>query len=212
MADSYEVDPNALNDTAKGIKEAIAELQKLGFSEGGEVGRGFSDIALTGMQVGNGDLQGALDAFCERWGWGVRRLVHDGNDIALKLGLSAGMYYDQEQYVSGAAKDVANAALMGNPNLTQKQIEGQSWNTVASDNLVTEVQNADYSGKSFDQAMLDSRAAWDSTGADILTSDPRQKLLDAVTGQGPANAAEADRLKAEAEQLRARAQAMGGQG
>lgn len=70
VADSYQVDPDALNNTAKGIKDAIAELQKLGISESGEVGRGFSNVSLTGMQVGNPGLQGALDGFCERWSWG----------------------------------------------------------------------------------------------------------------------------------------------
>jgi hypothetical protein len=211
VADSYQVDPNALNETAKGIKDAIAELQKLGISESGEVGRGFSTIALTGMQLGSADLQGALDSFCERWSWGVRRLVHDGNDIAVKLGLSAGMYYDQEQYASGAMKDVVNAAI-GNPNLTEKQVEGQSWNQVLADNPYTQMRDADYSATSFQQAELNSKAAWEATAADELKSNPQLEVAAGLTGQSGAAASEAQHLQDESKQLRAQAQALGGKG
>ncbi|WP_424709596.1 hypothetical protein [Kitasatospora acidiphila] len=202
------MDPAALKATGDGIKEAIDELKKLGIVEGAEVGRGFSNIALTGMQVGNGDLQGALQNFCDRWAWQVRRLVHDGNDIAQKLHLSAGMYYDQEQYTSGAFKDLANAAI-GNPNLTDKQVEGESWDTVLGNNPYTQIRGADYSQQSLNQAMVDSKAAWESTGADMLNSDPRARLLNALTGPNNPNEAEAKRLEAEAEKNRALAQQMG---
>ncbi|WP_051969989.1 hypothetical protein [Kitasatospora azatica] len=211
MADSYQVDPNALSNTAKGIGDAIAELKKLGISEAGEVGRGFSNVSLTGMQLGNPGLQGALDGFCERWSWGVRRLVHDGNDIALRLGLSAGMYYDQEQYASGALKDVVNAA-MGNPNLTQEQVEAQSWDTTLKDNQFTQIGNADYSASSFDKAMLNSAATWDAEGADIIASDPKAQAVAALTGTTDANKAEQQRLLEESKRLRAMANGQGGQG
>ncbi|MDH6145423.1 hypothetical protein P3T35_007478 [Kitasatospora sp. GP30] len=209
MADSYQVDPTALNETAKGIGDAIGELKKLGIAEGAEVGRGFSNIALTGMQVGNGDLQGALQNFCDRWSWQVRRLVHDGNDIAQKLHLSAGRYYDQEQYTSGALKDLANAAI-GNPDLTDKQVEGESWDTVLGNNPYTQIRGADYSQQSLNQAMLDSKAAWESTGADMLNSNPELKALNELPGNGAAvTGDEAKRLEAEAEKNRALAQQMG---
>lgn len=39
VADSYQVDPNALSSTAKGINDAIGELKKLGIDESGELGR-----------------------------------------------------------------------------------------------------------------------------------------------------------------------------
>jgi hypothetical protein len=30
-------------------------------------GRGFSDLALSGLELGHGGLTSALDSFCERW-------------------------------------------------------------------------------------------------------------------------------------------------
>ncbi|WP_329566433.1 hypothetical protein [Kitasatospora sp. NBC_01266] len=166
MADSYQVDPAALADIAKGINDAVAELKKLGIDEGAEVGRGFSAISLTGMQVGNPGLQSALDDFCERWSWGVRTLVHDGTEIADRLGLSAGRYHDQDQYVSGALKDAVNAAI-GNPDLTDKQVEGQSWDQTWDDNPYTQVTGADYSKASLDKAAGDSAAAWQAEFKDV---------------------------------------------
>lgn len=189
MADSYQVDPNALANTAQGINDAVAELKKLGIDEGAEVGRGFSSIALTGMQVGNPGLQSALDGFCERWSWGVRTLVHDGTEIADRLGLSAGRYYDQEQYASGVLKDVVNAAI-GNPDLTQAQVEKQSWDQTLGNNPYTQITGADYSKASLDKAAADSRAAWAAEGKDVVKSVPlpgAQQVIDAAkreTGNG----------------------------
>ncbi|MGF1428933.1 hypothetical protein [Kitasatospora sp. LaBMicrA B282] len=171
MAGSYQVDPNALANTAKGINDAIAELKKLGIDEAAEQGRGFSGLELTGMQVGNEGLRSAFSDFCERWSWGVRTLVHDGTEIATRLGLSAGKYYDQEQYASGVLKDVVNAAI-GNPDLTQDQVESQSWSQVWGDNPYTQVENADYSKASFDKAAADSRATWKAEGKDVVDNMP----------------------------------------
>ncbi|MCX4747436.1 hypothetical protein OG455_18235 [Kitasatospora sp. NBC_01287] len=171
MADSYAVDPEALKATAKGINDAIAELRTLGIDESAEGGRGFSEIGLTGLQVGNPGLQSALADFCERWSWGVRTLVHDGNEIAQRLGLSAGMYYDQEQYASGMLKDVVSAAI-GDPDLTQEQVEGQSWGRTWSDNPYTDLTRPDDSAASLDKAVADSRAAWAAEGKDLENSAP----------------------------------------
>ncbi|WP_327065796.1 hypothetical protein [Kitasatospora sp. NBC_01302] len=171
MADSYQVDPRALDSTAKGINDAIAELKALGIDEAAEQGRGFSGLELTGMQVGNPGLQSAFSDFCERWSWGVRTLVHDGTEIAARLGLSAGKYYDQEQYASGVLKDVVNAAI-GNPDLTQSQVEARSWSKTFADNPVTQVANADYSKASLDKAAADSAATWKAEGKDMENSVP----------------------------------------
>ncbi|WP_327069987.1 hypothetical protein OG500_30940 [Kitasatospora sp. NBC_01250] len=141
----------------------------------------------------------------------MRRLVHDGDEIALRLGLSAGMYYDQEQYASGMLKDVVNAA-MGNPDLTQDQVEAQSWDTTLKDNEVTQIGHADYSAASFQKAMLDSAATWDAEGADVLGSDPQAQALAALTGTTGADTAEQQRLLAESKRLRAMADPQGGQG
>jgi hypothetical protein len=167
VSGGYQVDPEALKLAAEGINGAISELKSLGIEESGEVGRGFSNVELTGMQLGNAGLRGDFDAFCERWSWGVRTLVQDGNEIAKRLDLSAGIYYDQEQYTEGTLKDVVNAAT-GNPYLTQDQVEAQSWGKTLSDNPFTQVRDADYSEKSFEQSALHSAQTWQAEGRDLM--------------------------------------------
>lgn len=167
MADSYAVDPQALKLAADGINGAIAELKTLGIDESAEVGRGFSNIELSGMQIGHAGLHDSFAAFAERWAWGVRTVVQDGNEIALRLGLSAGLYHDQEQYVSGTFKDVVNAA-MGNPDLTQEQVEAQSWGQTLSDNPYTQVRDADYSAESAAKAGEHMKETWQAEGRDMM--------------------------------------------
>jgi hypothetical protein len=126
MAGGFTVDRAALRETAQGISDTIGALGKLGFVEEAGVGRGFSGLALSGLQVGNAGLQGAFSGFCDRWSWGVRSLVQDGNEIAVRLGLNAGVYADAEQYAVGALKDVTDAAV-GDPHLSDAQAEQGSW-------------------------------------------------------------------------------------
>ncbi|MFD0263538.1 hypothetical protein ACFVH7_35295 [Kitasatospora indigofera] len=172
----YQVDPQALKLTAKGINDAIGELKAVGFAEGAGAGRGFTGLELSGMEISTPDCKDALDEFCERWQWMVRALVQQGNEIAQKLDLSAGIYQDQENYVSGALKDVVSAA-MGNPNLTQEQVEGRSWGQTFADNQYTQARDADYSAKSFQEAAVHSEATWKGVEADVLTSSPMLNQL-----------------------------------
>src|ERR1700753_1292890 len=109
MADGFSVDQAALNATARGINNTIGALKGLGIDETGEEGRGVSGLRLTGLQGRQGDLPSAFGAFCDRWSWGVRSLVQDGNQFAARLGLSAGVYHDTEQYLTGVAKNVTVA-------------------------------------------------------------------------------------------------------
>lgn len=164
MAEGYSVDPEALKMAADGINNSINELKSLGIDESAEVGRGFSNVDLTGMELGNSDLHSSFAKFSERWAWGVRTLVQDGNELARRLGLSAGIYHDQEQYVVGVTKDVANAAA-GNPDLTTDQVEKQS--------LSKSVGNAwtpDYSAQSAAKAADDMKKTWQAEGRDMMGS------------------------------------------
>ncbi|MFF3911678.1 hypothetical protein ACFYZJ_38440 [Streptomyces sp. NPDC001848] len=181
MSEGYQVDPDALRMAAKGINEAIDELKSLGIDESGEIGRGFSNIELTGMELGDAGLRSAFDAFCERWSWGVRTLVHDGNEIALRLGLSAGLYHDQEQYVEKMLKDVVNAG-MGNPDLTQEQVEAQSWGKTLSDNSFNDFRHADWSEKSIEEAAQHSAQTWKAEGRDVMDGPMgwRKQVADAA--------------------------------
>lgn len=157
----FGVDPDALSETAKGISDAINELKSLGIDESAEVGRGFSNLALTGEQAGHPDVQGALDQFCERWSWGVRTLVQDGNEIAQRLDLSAGMYHDMEDYALGTLKDLA-VDVGGNPHADDKQVEKESWGQIA-----TESTTPDYSAASWDKAGHEMAGQWKAEGRDL---------------------------------------------
>lgn len=99
---------------AKGLTDALAELKELGMVGSAGAGRGFNDIALSGLELGHEGLTGEFKSFCERWEWGVRSLINEGNGFAEKTGLAAGTYYETDQYVAGTVKVVENAAV-GNP-------------------------------------------------------------------------------------------------
>jgi len=126
MADGFAVDRAALAETAQGINAAINDLKPLGIEETAGVGRGFSGLALSGLQVGDGGLASAFGNFCDRWSWGVRALVQDGNQFAQRLGLSAGAYNMVEQQLTGAAKDALDA-VAGDPHMTDQQAAAASW-------------------------------------------------------------------------------------
>lgn len=161
MGDGYGVDPGALAETARGINDTIAELKTLGIDESAEVGRGFSDISLRGMQLGHQGLQESFDQFCERWSWGVRTLVQDGNQIAVRLGLSAGLYHDMEDYAVSALKDLVVDAG-GNPHADDKQVEKQSWSQIAHDNAAS----PDFGAASWDKAGQQITAQWKAEARD----------------------------------------------
>ncbi|MEU2797406.1 hypothetical protein [Streptomyces sp. NPDC006863] len=151
---------------AKGLTEALAELKELGMVGEAGAGRGFSDIALSGLELGHEGLTGEFKSFCERWEWGVRSLVNEGNGFALKTGLSAGTYYETEQYVEGSFKVVANAAI-GNPYASEDEVTKQGWGEIAKSGAYGGV---DYSKESFDQALANSEQGWKDAGRDVMTS------------------------------------------
>ncbi|ALV36168.1 hypothetical protein [Streptomyces sp. CdTB01] len=165
----YQVDPEALERITKGIDQAMDELKTQGFDVEANLGRGFDDLELDGLEVGDGSLRQVFADFCERWSWGVRSLMQDANDFACGLGLSAGLYHDQEQYVSGVLKNVWTAAA-GNPNLTEEQARQRSWSQTVEDNNYSQAANADYSMGSFVEGDREVAAAWAQTEKDLDTS------------------------------------------
>ena len=181
MADGFSVDRAALNATAQGINTTIGALKGLGIDETGEEGRGFSGLSLTGLQAGQSDLASALGDFCDRWSWGVRSLVQDGNQFAARLGLSAGVYYDTEQYLTGVAKNVTDA-LAGDPHLTDGQAAQASWTTDAAG-----ITGAQTTGGEMTWSQVGSQASrqWAQVGQDELNGPGGVygKLWDA-TGHG----------------------------
>ena len=181
MADGFSVDRAALSATAQGINDTIGSLKGLGIDETGEVGRGFSGLTLTGPQAGQSDLAGAFGDFCDRWSWGVRSLVQDGNQFAARLGLSAGVYYDTEQYLTGVAKNVT-VAVAGDPHLTDGQAASSSWSVDAAGITGAQTPEGDLT---WSQVGSQASQQWTRVGKDEMKGPDGlyQKLWD-VTGHG----------------------------
>ncbi|BDM72046.1 hypothetical protein HEK616_55330 [Streptomyces nigrescens] len=163
--DGYQLEPEAFEQLTKGIRAATAELKELGFDVEAQLGRGFDRLSLDNMECGDDGLAAVLDSFCDRWGWGVRTLMQDANEFSKKLGITAGLYYEQEQYFSDALKQTVNAA-MGDPNLTAEQLHKRSWDKVIGDNPISQVANADFDPNS--KASRDSREQMLEAGDRLL--------------------------------------------
>jgi len=179
MAGGFSVDRAALNETARGINDSIAALKGLGLDETAEVGRGFSGLSLSGLQAGHPDLATALGGFCDRWSWGVRTLVQDGSQFAARLDLSAGIYHDTEQYLTGVAKNVT-AAVAGDPHLSDEQAAQASWSQDAAG--ITGAPTP-ASGTSWADARQQARQQWTQVGRDELkVPDQARRFLTDATG------------------------------
>ncbi|WP_053160932.1 hypothetical protein [Streptomyces caatingaensis] len=140
-----KADREALDGIAKGITDALAELRELGMIGEAAAGRGFDELELSGLETGHDGLKDALKSFCDRWDWGVRSLVQEGNRFARQVGLAAGSYYENDQYIKGTMK-VGVAALGADPTLSDEQVEKMSMDEIADHGNFAHV---DYSGESF---------------------------------------------------------------
>jgi hypothetical protein len=178
MADGYAVDRAALAEAAQGLNDVIGELSGLGFDETGEVGRGFSELALSDLQVGDTDLASSFGTFCDRWSWGVRTLVQDGNQFAQRLGLSAGLYNDVENQVTGAIKDVVVAGV-GDPHMTDQQAAAASWSQDAA--LVTGAQTPG-SEMSLKQDLRAVEQQWKGVGQNAMNTPQAKSVKDLLGG------------------------------
>ncbi|MEU5238651.1 hypothetical protein ACH4UR_27130 [Streptomyces lydicus] len=172
----YQLEPEAFEQLTKGIKAATAELKELGFDVEAQLGRGFDRLSLDGMECGDDGLAAVLDSFCDRWGWGVRSLMQDANEFSKKLGLTAGLYYEQEQYVSDALKQTVNAA-MGDPSLTPEKLHKMSWSKVGGDNPFTQIANPDFdpNSKASREAHGQMLEAGQDLAADVESIPDRMK-------------------------------------
>ncbi|MEW2413910.1 hypothetical protein AB0953_09305 [Streptomyces sp. NPDC046866] len=176
-----DVSKQALAQIAQGITDTLSELKELGTVGNASMGRGFSDLALSGGQTGHAGLASTLKSFCERWEWGVRALVQQGNAFAAKVGLAAGLVHEQDQYIQGTFK-IATNAVMGNPYASEQEIADKSWGEVLSDNPYTQFRDADNSRESFDRAVHNGKDAWKAAIHDANSSPllPSTQITDAV--------------------------------
>lgn len=180
--------PAALAAIAEGINLAHAELKELGMIGEASTGRGFADLALSGLELGHGGLTAEFETFCNRWEWGVRALTLKGNVFARGVGLSAGSYAEQEQYVKDTVKIGVNS-LNGNPHLSEDEVKQMRWDTIRDQHMW---DNANWSRASFSEAHGEVKQTWKNTAYDVEdalldsmerngTLDP--KLREAMDGQ-----------------------------
>ncbi|MFF5635438.1 hypothetical protein [Streptomyces sp. NPDC012825] len=165
----------ALAAIAKGIDLAHAELKDLGMAGQAAMGRGFSGLALSGIELGYGGLTSEFETFCDRWEWGVRALTLRGNGFAQGVGLSAGSFAEQEQYVKDSIKIGVNS-LNGNPHLSEDDVKKMSWETVRDQQAW---DGADWSEKSFTDTYQEVKQTWQNTAYDVEDS-----LLDSMERSG----------------------------
>jgi hypothetical protein len=171
--DGYTVDPAALNETANGINDTINDLGQLGFAETAGTGMGFTGLTLSELQVGYSGLTSAFSDFTGRWQWGVRSLVQDGNQIAQRLSLNAGAYYQADQKVVGSLKNLVVAAV-GDPHETAQQAASGSWSQAAA--LVTGAQTPE-GNMTAQQADQQIAAQWKAEGQDVEQNGWKSPLL-----------------------------------
>ncbi|MEU6987676.1 hypothetical protein ABZ946_30340 [Streptomyces sp. NPDC046324] len=168
----------ALAEIVKGINLAHAELKDLGMIGEASVGRGFSDLTLSGLELGHGGLTSEFETFCNRWEWGVRALTLRGNGFAQGVGLSAGSFAEQEQYVKDSFKIGVNS-LNGNPHLSEDEVKRMRWDTIRDQHMW---DNADYSAESWSEAHGEVKQTWKNTAYDVedsmLDSMERSGVLD----------------------------------
>lgn len=159
---------------AQGITQTLAELKDLGMVGEAGAGRGFSQLELSGMDLGPEDVTSKFASFCERWEWGVRALVAEGNAFATEVGLAAGTLYETDQYVGGTLRVGANA-LVGNPYASEADVEKMSWSQWA-DSTTDAYLHPDYSKKSFQEAGQNIKQGWMDASRDFMTSQAGANL------------------------------------
>ncbi|MGW5970755.1 hypothetical protein [Streptomyces sp. NPDC055186] len=149
----------------KGVGATIDELGDLGGATGSIMGKGFSQLSMTGMETGHHGLSVDFEDFCERWEWGVRALVNDAGQIANRLGLAAGTLWEHDQYVAGSLKVGVNALMGGNPHASEEEITQQGWGEVFTPDYL----DPDWSRESFERAGEEIEQTWKDTGRSLLT-------------------------------------------
>ncbi|OIJ63277.1 hypothetical protein [Streptomyces mangrovisoli] len=167
---------------ADGIDKALGELGKLGFLDKvgwSGAGRGFDDLEMDALTIGGDTVGAAFHTFCERWQWGVRSLVAEGNGFAQAIGLSAGTMYQTDQTVKNSLKVGLNS-LEGDPYATEQQVENKSWSQLATPGWT----DPDYSARSFEDGAKNSEQVLKGMGRDIATDEvlPGVELGPLATG------------------------------
>jgi hypothetical protein len=158
-----EASAAALALIAQGINKAQGELEDLGMVGMAQAGRGFSDLALSGLELGHEGLAAEFGSFCERWEWGVRALMERGNEFAAGVGLSAGAIHEQDEYVKDTIKVAVNG-VNGNPWASEDEVKAKSWEQISRQSAF---DGADWSGDSFAKAQGEVNQTWQDTAYNV---------------------------------------------
>jgi hypothetical protein len=169
-----DIKASGLDGIAKGITLTLEELKELGVDSAAGQGRGFANLALSWLDLGHEDLKSAFSSFCERWEWGVRALVEEGNLFAHHVGLAAGTLYETDQYVGGTLK-IAGSSLWSNPHLSEDEAVQQSWGEIFGSGM-NSFKNPDYSQESFDEAKTNIEQGWNDASRDVMTAQAKGPL------------------------------------
>ncbi|MGI5348332.1 hypothetical protein ACQEU8_09060 [Streptomyces sp. CA-250714] len=163
--DGVQWNKESLNLIEKGLKGAIDELKQSGSSATSSLqGAGFGELSLSGMEMGHPGLATDFEDFCEKWEWGVRALVQNANGLAERLGLSAGMAHEEDQYRAGTLKVALNSvSYTGNPHATEEEVAKQGYGGILMPDA------PDWSGESWQQAGQDIKQDWQDTGRELTT-------------------------------------------
>ncbi|QNP72406.1 hypothetical protein IAG44_25285 [Streptomyces roseirectus] len=170
VAAGKDLETAGMAQVAQGITQTLDELREIGVDSLAGAGRGFSELALTGLELGHDELRSEFSSFCERWDWGVRSLVFQANAFAQSVGLAAGLLHETDQYVSGSVKVLANSVVGGSPYATEEEVQGKSWRDIAFSQYDA-LSNPDYSKESLDKAVEAAKQGWKDAGRDVMTSE-----------------------------------------
>ncbi|MGW5368431.1 hypothetical protein ACWER6_15740 [Streptomyces sp. NPDC004009] len=180
---------------AEGINESLAELDSLGTMKGwAGAGRGFAGLEMDGMAVGDDHLGAMLHTFCERWQWGVRDLMREGNALAEAMGLAAGTFHQTDEYVKGSLK-VAYNSVAGDPFASNEQVGKESLDQINHAALTTgygekDRENLVHSVEETGKGMLWDVGTAEMPGGPVTSAladgdDGRDAALEKVLGPRP---------------------------
>jgi hypothetical protein len=65
-AEDLNVDRASVQQITSGLRAAVAELKEFGTGTGAVLGKGLSDLSMTGMEAGHHGLSVDFEDFCER--------------------------------------------------------------------------------------------------------------------------------------------------
>ncbi|SUA31691.1 Uncharacterised protein [Mycolicibacterium fortuitum] len=186
------VDPATLKKAADGINGVISGISGGAFgSYQGQLGRGFEELSITGLEASHPDAKSGFDNFTHRWEWGTRALIVAANDIGEALDLGAGRYELQEKYYNDAAKDMVND-LAGDPSLQKESVKDEHGNIVVRgtddmgwgemvDYNVNRLTHPDWSAESFEAVQPQIQENWNSIQDNALQAGKNAVIPGEIT-------------------------------